>query len=105
MHYRFTMRINLAKKRTELIRLLKLLGNISVGSFDFRGVDLLFNYDEYKLDLIEIDTLKMLSKKNEIDSYNYLFNIGGNLFINHPKNKSSKRSLPKFPSFKFSANK
>lgn len=86
---------SILKKNREL----KLLGNISVGSFDFRGVDLLFNYDEYKLDLIEIDTLKMLSKKNEIDSYNYLFNIGGNLFINHPKNKSSKRSLPKFPSF------
>ena len=86
---------SILKKNREL----KLLGNISVGSFDFRGVDLFFNYDEYKLDLIEIDTLKMLSKKNEMDSYNYLFNIGGDLFINHPKNKSSKRSLPKFPSF------
>ena len=86
---------SLLKKNREL----KLLGNISVGSFDFMGVDLLFNYDKYKLDLIDIDTLKMLSKKNEIDSYNYLFNIGGDLFINHPKNKSSKRSLPKFPSF------
>mgnify|MGYP000160249677 FL=1 len=51
------------------------------------------------MDLIEIDTLRMMTKNNSKDSYNYLFNIGGNLFINHPKNKSSRRALPKFPSF------
>ena len=39
------------------------------------------------------------TKNNSKDSYNYLFNIGGDLFINHPKNKSSRRDLPKFPSF------
>ena len=41
----------------------------------------------------------MLTKNNARDSYNYLYNIGGDLYINHPKNKSSRRSLPKFPSF------
>ena len=41
----------------------------------------------------------MLTKKNARDSYNYLYNIGGDLYINHPKNKSSRRDLPKFPSF------
>ena len=40
-----------------------------------------------------------MTKNNSKDSYNYLFNIGGDLFINHPKNKSSRRDLPKFPSF------
>ncbi len=80
-------------------RNVKLLGDISVGNFDFKGVDLLFNYNNYKLDLLDIDTLKMLSKKNAKDSYNYLYNIGGDLFINHPKNKSSIRSLAQYPYF------
>ena len=75
------------------------LGDISVGNFDFKSVDLVFNYDSYLIDLKEIDTLKMLTKNNARDSYNYLYNIGGDLYINHPKNKSSRRSLPKFPSF------
>ena len=41
----------------------------------------------------------MLSKNTGRDSYNYLYSIGGDLFINHPKNKSSRRSLQSFPSF------
>ena len=80
-------------------RSVKLIGDISVGNFDFNGVKVHFDYDSYLLDLIEIDTLKMMTKNNSKDSYNYLFNIGGDLFINHPKNKSSRRQLPKFPSF------
>ena len=75
------------------------VGDISVGNFDFKSVDLVFDYDSYLIDLKEIDTLKMLTKKDARDSYNYLYNIGGDLFINHPKNKSSRRNLPKFPSF------
>ena len=80
-------------------RSVKLLGDISVGNFDFNGVKLHFDYETYLIDLIEIDTLRMMTKNNSKDSYNYLFNIGGDLFINHPKNKSSRRDLPKFPSF------
>ena len=75
------------------------VGDISVGNFDFKSVDLVFNYNSYLIDLKEIDTLKMLTKKNARDSYNYLYNIGGDLYINHPKNKSSRRNLPKYPSF------
>ena len=75
------------------------VGDISVGNFDFKSVDLVFDYNSYLIDLKEIDTLKMLTKKNARDSYNYLYNIGGDLYINHPKNKSSRRDLPKFPSF------
>ena len=80
-------------------REVRTIGDISVGNFDFNGVKLTFDYDKYLIDLVEIDTLKMLSKNNGIDSYNYLYNIGGDLFINHPKNKSSRRNLQKFPSF------
>ena len=67
-------------------RNLKLIGDISVGNFDFIGVDLLFDYNSYKLDLIEIDTLKMIASKDLIDNYNYLYNIGGDLLINNPRN-------------------
>ena len=70
-----------------------------LSDFDFNGVKLHFDYETYLIDLIEIDTLRMMTKNNSKDSYNYLFNIGGDLFINHPKNKSSRRDLPKFPSF------
>ena len=80
-------------------REVRTIGDLSVGNFDFSGVQLTFDYDKYFIDLIEIDTLKMLSKNNNRDSYNYLYNIGGDLFINHPKNKSSRRNLQKFPSF------
>ena len=80
-------------------RNLKLKGDITVGNFDFIGVDLLFDYNSYKLDLIEIDTLKMISKKNLIDTYNYLYNIGGDLFINEPNNKSSLKSSKNYPYF------
>ena len=43
--------------------------------FDFKSVDLVFNYDSYLIDLKEIDTLKMLTKNNARDSFNYLYNI------------------------------
>jgi len=80
-------------------RNIKSLGNISVGKFDFTGVDLIFDYSLFKLQLLEIDTLRILSKTNSKDNYNYLYNIGGDLFINHPKNKSSLKMLPNFPYF------
>ncbi len=80
-------------------RNLKLNGDISVGNFDFIGVDLRFDYNSYKLDLIEIDTLKMVASKELIDNYNYLYNIGGNLLINSPKNRSSLKLLPNYPYF------
>lgn len=80
-------------------RNLKLNGNISVGNFDFIGVDLLFDYNSYKLDLIEIDTLKMVASKELIDNYNYLYNIGGDLLINSPRNRSSSKLLPNYPYF------
>ena len=80
-------------------RNLKLIGDISVGNFDFIGVDLLFDYNSYKLDLIEIDTLKMIASKDLIDNYNYLYNIGGDLLINNPRNKSSLKLLPNYPYF------
>ena len=80
-------------------RNLKLNGDISVGNFDFIGVDLLFDYNSYKLDLIEIDTLKMVASKDLIDNYNYLYNIGGDLLINSPRNRSSLKLLPNYPYF------
>tara|TARA_B100001989_G_scaffold231869_1_gene190800 strand:+ start:3617 stop:8161 length:4545 start_codon:yes stop_codon:yes gene_type:complete len=80
-------------------RNLKLKGDITVGNFDFVGVDLLFDYESYKLDLLDIDTLKMISKKNLIDKYNYLYNIGGDLFINESNNKSSLKSSKNYPYF------
>lgn len=86
--------VQLSKNRN-----IKSLGNISVGKFDFTGVDLIFDYSLFKLQLLEIDTLRILSKTNSIDNYNYLYNIGGDLFINHPKNKSSLKMLPSFPYF------
>ncbi|MBV19769.1 MAG: hypothetical protein CL870_01550 [Cytophagia bacterium] len=111
MHFVGVKSITISKKNNIIVypkngkvelnknRSVKLLGDISVGNFDFNGVKLHFDYESYLLDLIEIDTLRMMTKNNSKDSYNYLFNIGGNLFINHPKNKSSRRALPKFPSF------
>ena len=86
--------VQLSKNRN-----IKSLGNISVGKFDFTGVDLIFDYSLFKLQLLEIDTLRILSKTNSKDNYNYLYNIGGDLFINHPKNKSSLKMLPSFPYF------
>ena len=41
------------------------VGDISVGNFDFKSVDLVFDYDSYLIDLKEIDTLKMLTKKTQ----------------------------------------
>ena len=111
MHFVGVESITISKKNNIIIypkkgkvelnknRSVKLLGDISVGNFDFNGVRVHFDYETYLLDLIEIDTLRMMTKNNSKDSYNYLFNIGGDLFINHPKNKSSRRELPKFPSF------
>ena len=66
------------KERTVTLsknRNIKSKGNISVGKFDFKGVDLLFDYKLFKLQLLEIDTLQILSKTNAKDNYNYLYNI------------------------------
>ena len=86
--------VTLSKNRN-----IKSKGNISVGKFDFKGVDLLFDYKLFKLQLLEIDTLQILSKTNAKDNYNYLYNIGGDLFINHPKNKSSLKKIANYPYF------
>ena len=111
MYFEGVDKITLSKKnRMELFprdgkvelnrnRNLKLNGDISVGNFDFIGVDLLFDYNSYKLDLIEIDTLKMVASKELIDNYNYLYNIGGDLLINSPRNRSSLKLLPNYPYF------
>jgi hypothetical protein len=90
------------KERTVTLlknRNIKSKGNFSVGKFDFKGVDVLFDYKLFKLQLLEIDTLQILSKTNAKDHYNYLYNIGGDLFINHPKNKSSLKKLANYPYF------
>ena len=41
----------------------------------------------------------MIASKDLIDNYNYLYNIGGDLLINNPRNKSSLKLLPNYPYF------
>lgn len=83
-------------------------GIIDAGLFTFYGQDFYFNYDTFKINLYNIDSLRIKVQTEERDMYNnpvlaHIKNtveiITGNLLIDNPRNKSGLLDFPQYPVF------
>ena len=82
-------------------------GRVHAGLFDFFGNEFSFEYDNFKINLTNTDSL-MLSVRGEPNKYgerkiislkSVIEDINGNLLIDDPSNKSGVKSFPEYPVF------
>lgn len=87
-------------------------GRVQAGNFEFIGREYYFNYKEFKVDLIQVDSCRiyvddgtgdrdMYGKKKLVRVKNVLEEISGDLRIDSPTNKSGTQSAvyPQYPIF------
>ena len=83
-------------------------GIIAAGLFTFYGQEFYFSYDTFKINLFNIDSLRIKVQTEEYDMYNnpvlaHIKNtveiITGNLLIDEPNNKSGLKDYPEYPIF------
>ncbi|MFP4094835.1 MAG: hypothetical protein ACLFUB_10130 [Cyclobacteriaceae bacterium] len=94
-------------------------GKLRSGNFEFVGEGFTFNYDSFKIELPKIDSISFfladekgrrkkvdntLQSANQDESFIEKMGDGfkqtsGTLYINNPKNKSARKSIPDFPKF------
>lgn len=83
-------------------------GTVASGKFEFVGKDFVFDYDQFKIRMKTIDSIKIYVEANEPDvNGNIPFkkvqtlieNVNGELRIDAPKNKSGWGKAPTFPTF------
>ncbi len=83
-------------------------GSIDAGLFKFHGQNFFFEYDSFKINLQDIDSLELTAKAGKKDEYgnemmtsidNKVEQITGELLIDAPSNKSGLENYPKYPVF------
>lgn len=83
-------------------------GKVRAGLFLFIGSNFSFSYDQFKLTLTDINTIKMRVQTDEIDKYgnkverdltSVIENASGELLLDEPSNKSSIKRIPQYPIF------
>ncbi len=88
-------------------------GRVQAGLLTFYGQNFTFEYDSFKINLNNIDSLNMAILSEEADEYGYrkpvkvknnIENITGELFIDHPFNKSGLEDFEEYPSFESTAS-
>ena len=84
-------------------------GIIDAGLFSFYGKKFFFNYETFRLELHDIDSLELRAISDDMDQYgrNKLVNLQsiiqdmtGELLIDYPDNKSGRRNYAQFPIFR-----
>ncbi len=83
-------------------------GIVDAGLFQFSGKNFFFDYDDFKIDMQQIDSLKISILTNEYNQYgepilerieNAMEDMTGRLLIDDPQNKSGLENHPQYPSF------
>ncbi len=83
-------------------------GRIESGLFDFYGKEFFFNYDNFKIDLLQTDSMSFSVRSHQPDSRGRYENvrvktvlegINGELLVDHPRNKSGQLPYPRYPIF------
>lgn len=107
-----TQKVFMFPKNGEMVlkknREINFSGTLSSGKFEFIGKDFIFDYEEFKVKMKTIDSIKIYVEAFEPDiNGNIPFkkvqtlieNVNGELRIDAPKNKSGWGRAPTFPSF------
>ena len=83
-------------------------GRVYAGRFEFFGRKFNFNYDQFKLNLDNVDSLRLRVDGDELDEYGgkkmikiktVIENVIGDIQIDQPNNRSGRRSFAKYPIF------
>ncbi len=83
-------------------------GIVDAGLFQFSGKNFFFDYDDFKIDMQKIDSLKISIMTEEYNEYgepilerieNAMEDMTGQLLIDDPMNKSGLENFPQYPSF------
>ncbi len=83
-------------------------GRIESGLFDFYGKEFFFDYDMFKIELLQTDSMSFRVRSFEPDSrgryslvrvQTVLEGINGELLVDHPRNKSGQMPYPRYPIF------
>ena len=83
-------------------------GNITAGVFNMYGDNFNFIYDDFKVNLQNIDSIEISAQKNDIKHFgkrnmvlvnNVIEKVTGNLIIDKPDNKSGMQNQPEYPIF------
>lgn len=84
-------------------------GVVEAGLLTFFGNNFFFNYDSFKINLQNVDSLKIDYLSDRTDGYGFpiiehvnsqLQSITGEVLIDDPDNKSGRESFPEYPIFK-----
>lgn len=83
-------------------------GNVHAGRFDYFGKEFSFEYDKFKINLTNVDSLRLMVESETPDSYGkrplvrvktVIEHINGDLLIDNPANKSGVKRFPQYPIF------
>lgn len=94
-------------------RFLEFGGIVAAGKFSFFGKQFNFDYKEFKIDLVNVDSLSILAETNKKDKYGLpilepvktvIEDIQGDLLIDYPTNKSGLKNYPEYPVFNSTQN-
>lgn len=81
-------------------------GVIQAGRFDIMGSDFSFLYDQFKVEMPNVDSLRIYAETGEVDDLGrpvikpvktVINQIVGDLLIDHPTNKSGVKPIAKYP--------
>ncbi len=87
-------------------------GVINAGLFTVYGNNFLFGYDDFKLNLQDIDSLSLRIATDKIEGYetslldvqSIIQDMTGELLIDDPENKSGRKMIPSYPILKSTEN-
>jgi hypothetical protein len=95
------------KPRNKEIKLLKdrnflLDGEVAAGTYKFKGSGFFFLYDEFTVEMPQIDTIlftsqESIKKKNKKELGGEIRYGAGTLYINKPNNKAGLKDYPEYP--------